>query len=98
MILQMAADGMGDRVLVGGRADGLTTADLAARSLRAGTVLAGWHGDRVVLVDLNSEAVPILLLGSGLAGKAFVPVNYRLSDEKLRDLVALTAPATVVVG
>ncbi len=98
MLLQMAADGMADRVLIGGRDDGLTTAELAARARRAGTLLAGWHGDRVVLVDLNSEAVPILLLGSGLAGKPFVPVNYRLSDDKLRELVALTAPATVVVG
>jgi acyl-CoA synthetase (AMP-forming)/AMP-acid ligase II len=98
MLLQMAADGMADRVLIGGRDDGLTTAELAARARRAGTLLAGWHGDRVVLVDLNSEAVPILLLGSGLAGKPFVPVNYRLSDDKLRELVVLTAPATVVVG
>ena len=33
-----------------------------------------------------------------LAGKPFVPINYRLTDEQLRDLVRRTAPATVITG
>jgi len=98
MLLQMAADGMGDRVTLGSLSDGTTMAELATRARRAGTVLAGMPGERVALVDLNSEAVPIALFGAALAGKPFVPINYRLTDEQLRDLVERTAPATVITG
>jgi acyl-CoA synthetase (AMP-forming)/AMP-acid ligase II len=97
-LLQMAADGMSDRIAVGPRDGGLTMAGLAARARRAGTFLADRPGERVALVDLNSEAVPIALYGAALAGKPFVPINYRLADDQLRALVARTAPATVVVG
>ena len=98
LLLQMAADGMGDRIALGSRTDGITMAQMATQARRAGTILSGMPGARVALVDLNSEAVPIALFGSALAGKPFVPINYRLSDEQLRDLVRLTAPATVIVG
>ncbi len=94
----MAADGLGDRVAIGTKADGITAAELALLAGRAGTLLAAEPGERVVLVDLNSEAVPIALFGAALAGKPFVPVNYRLTDEQLHDIVARTAPATVIVG
>src|SRR4051812_2417799 len=94
----MAADGMGDRVALGPRTGGVTMAELAARAKRAGAALAARPGERVALVDLNSDAVPIALFGAALAGKPFVPINYRLTDEQLRDLVRRTAPATVIVG
>lgn len=98
MLLQMAADGMGDRVAYGSRPGGVTFEELAARARRAGAALASRPGERIALVDLNSEAVPIALFGAALAGKPFVPINYRLTDEQLRDLVRRTAPATVIVG
>src|ERR1700736_4957431 len=63
MLLDIAAVGFGERVAVGSRKDGLTFVELR---------------DHARLVDVNSEAVPILLYGSGLAGLPFVPVNYRL--------------------
>jgi acyl-CoA synthetase (AMP-forming)/AMP-acid ligase II len=98
MLLQMAADGMGERIALGSRSGGVTMAELAERAGRAGTVLGGRPGDKVALVDLNSEAVPVALFGAALADKPFVPINYRLTDEQLRDLVRRTAPATVIVG
>jgi acyl-CoA synthetase (AMP-forming)/AMP-acid ligase II len=52
----------------------------------------------VALADLNSEAVPIVLFAAAPAGKPFVPMNYRLTHEQLRAIVARTAPATVIVG
>src|SRR5256885_17130115 len=94
----MAADGMGDRVALGSRTDGVTMVELASRARRAGAAFAALAGERVALIDLNSEAVPVALFGAALAGKPFVPINYRLSDEQLRDLVRRTAPATVIVG
>src|SRR3546814_40248 len=98
MLLQMAADGAGERIALGSRSGGLTLAELGLRSQRAGTIFAGRNGERVAMIDLNSEAVPIALFGAALANKAFVPINYRLTDEQLRDLVRRTAPATVIVG
>lgn len=94
----MAADGIGARVAVGSRADGISVEELAARAGRAATMFAERPGERVALVDLNSEAVPIALFGAALAGRPFVPVNYRLTDDQLRDIVGRTAPATVIVG
>lgn len=98
MLLQMAADGMADRVALGSRDGGITFAELGLRAGRLGAWLAARPGERVALVDLNSEAVPVALFGSGLAGKPFVPINYRLADDQLRALVRRTAPATVIVG
>jgi len=98
MLLQMAADGLGDRVILGSRSGGLTASQLAERASRVGGFLAPQAGDRVGLIDLNSEAVPVVLFGAALAGKSFVPLNYRLTDDQLRALVYRIAPATVVVG
>lgn len=98
MLLQMAADGMGDRVALGTAAGGTTMADLAARAGRVGAFLADKPGERVALLDLNSEAVPVALFGAALANKPFVPINYRLTDEQLNAIVTRTAPATVIVG
>ncbi|MEL7207067.1 MAG: AMP-binding protein, partial [Actinomycetota bacterium] len=98
MVLEMAADGHGERIALGSTAGGWTFADLGHRSRRAGTTLAAAHGDRVVLVDQNSPAVPVALFGAAIAGKPFAPVSYRLPDERLRAIVARTAPATVIVG
>jgi len=99
MVLDMAADGFGDRVAVGSRDGGLTYAVLRDRARRA----ARWVAERpspvenVVLVDTNSEAVPIVLFGSGVAGVAFAPLNYRLADVQLAALLARTAPSVAIV-
>ena len=98
MLIEMAAEGMADRCAVGTRTDGRTYADLADRIRRVGGWLAAQPGARVVLVDLNSEAVPLTLFGAAMAGKPFVPVNYRLTDDQLRGIVARTVPSTVIVG
>lgn len=94
----MAADGLADRVAIGPVDGGLSFARLGERSRRAATLLAELPGDRVVLVDENSLAVPIGLFGSAIAAKPFVPVNYRLADDRLRAIVEKVAPAIVVTG
>src|SRR3989454_4743561 len=98
MLLEMTADGLGDRVALGPREGGITMAELARRARRAGAFLASRPGERVTLVDLNSDAVPVLIFGAAFAGKPFVPVNYRLTDAELRAIVTRTAPATAIVG
>lgn len=98
MLLDMAADGFGERVAVGEPGRGLTYAGLRDASRRAARWIADRPVDHVVLVDTNSEAVPILLFGSGVAGVRFAPLNYRLADEQLTALLARTAPSVAVVG
>ena len=98
MLLEMAAEGMPDRVAIGSRADGMTFGELAAGARQVAALFAAAPGERVGLLDLNSPAVPLTLFGSAIAGKPFVPVNYRLTDEQLAAIVTRMAPAALVVG
>jgi fatty-acyl-CoA synthase len=98
MVLEMAADGLGDRVAIGSLQDGMKFAELGRRARRAGTLLADRPGGHVVVVDENSPAIPIALFGAALAHKPFVPVNYRLADDRLRAILARISPAVVVTG
>ncbi len=97
MLLEMTAEAAGTRVAVGPRASGLTYAELLSRARRAATVLTERGAERAGIVGYNSEAVPILLFGAGIAGIPFVPINYRLPDEQLAANLARLAPATVVI-
>jgi acyl-CoA synthetase (AMP-forming)/AMP-acid ligase II len=102
MLLAMTAGNAPDRSAIGSRnasgpgADGLSFAGLAARAGRAGGYLSAAPGSRVGLLGENSSAVPAALFGSSAAGKPFVPLNYRLTDDRLRALAARIAPATVI--
>ena len=98
MLLEMAADGFGERTAIGSRDAGTSFTALASGARRLGAYFAQRSGERVALVDLNSEAVPLTLFGAAIAGKPYVPINYRLTDEQLRTIVARTAPALVIAG
>jgi long-chain acyl-CoA synthetase len=93
MLLEMAADGLGDRVAVGPLHDGLTYRQLFAQAGEAAARFRAAAGDKVVLCDESSPAVPIALFGAAWAGMAYVPLNYRLPDDDLRALAARSAPA-----
>ena len=98
MLLEMAADAFGDRTAYGHHGPGgLTYAELGDRARRVGTWASERGVERVGLVDISSDVVPTLTFGSGYAGVPFVPVNYRLDDDKLRAILARTAPSVVVV-
>jgi fatty-acyl-CoA synthase len=93
----MAVEGFADRVAVGPRAGGVTYGELGAMARRAAALIHRRGVARAGMVDVNSALVPTLLYGSGLAGVPFVPINYRLDDERLRAIVARTAPSLLVV-
>ncbi len=98
LLLEMVAEGAPDRVVVGPQDGGLTAADLLARARRAAGRFSAAGVERVGLVDLNSEAVPICLFGASLAGLPFAPVNYRLPDEQLEAILRRLVPGLVVVA
>jgi acyl-CoA synthetase (AMP-forming)/AMP-acid ligase II len=98
MVLEMAAEGAPDRIVVGTRSHGFTAAGLLDRSRRAAARFRSFGVEHVGMVDLNSEALPVALFGASLAGLPFAPVNYRLPDDQLRAIIARLAPGVVVAG
>lgn len=94
LILEMARDTMPERRVVGE----LSLDEVASRATRAARAMTSRAVSTVVFCDTNSEAFPVALFGAALAGIPFAPVNYRLSDEALGDLVRRTAPALVIAG
>ena len=98
LLLEMAAEGAGQRVALGPRADGITYAGLLRLARNTGEWLASQPGQRAGLLDGNSPAVPVLLFGSALARKAFVPVSYRLAAGQLRAVLTRLAPGALIAG
>jgi acyl-CoA synthetase (AMP-forming)/AMP-acid ligase II len=96
MLLEMAAEGMGDRVGVGPRASGMTYQELLDRSRRVATLVNEAGVERLGMVAPNSNDVPALLFGGAVAGVPFAPLNYRLADDRLQAICARIAPAILV--
>ena len=88
MLLEMAADGFGDRVLIGRRADGLTASDLRRAAMRGARMVSDAGADAIVYVAVNGPAFPVALFAAAYAGVPLVPLNFRLGDEQLGDLLA----------
>jgi fatty-acyl-CoA synthase len=101
-LLDIAADALGDRVAVtagaaAGAGGALTYQDLAQRVDAVSRHLAAAGAERLVAVDVNSEAVPIGLFGAARANIPYVPVNYRLADAQLLAILERAAPGLAVV-
>ena len=96
MLLEMASSGFGERTAVGSHGRGLTYEQLFQRSGSAAAHFREAGIDRVSMVDVSSEALPIALFGSAWAGVPFVPLNYRLTVPELRHLASEVAPSVTV--
>jgi len=98
LLLDMAADGFGDRVLAGRRSGGITAAELARRS-QAGAALVRERGaDALVYLDVNGPAFPVALFAAARAGVPLVPLNYRLGQDQLDALLARHPKALGIAG
>src|SRR5258706_7622823 len=98
MLLDMVADAAGERVVLGSLAGGMTASGLRDAARGAARSFLAANAEHVVLLDLNSDAVPVALFGAALAGLPFAPVNYRLIDDQLRPILSRLAPCVVVAG
>ncbi|MFC5752711.1 class I adenylate-forming enzyme family protein [Actinomadura rugatobispora] len=95
-LLTLATSRQGERVALGGRADGLSFTRLARRAAGGATVLREQAAGHAVLLARNGPVMPQLLFAAARAGIAFTPVNYRLSATHIRGLLAdLDAPLVV---
>jgi acyl-CoA synthetase (AMP-forming)/AMP-acid ligase II len=88
MLLDMAADGFGDRVVLGDARDGVTAARLRALSAGGAGVVRAAGADAIVYLAVNGLAFPVALFAAAMAGVPLVPVNYRLGAEQLDALLA----------
>jgi len=76
MLLDMAADGFGDRVVVGRRADGITASGLYARAAAGAQAIADTGADAVVYLATNGPAFPVALFSAARAGVPLVPAAW----------------------
>jgi acyl-CoA synthetase (AMP-forming)/AMP-acid ligase II len=96
MVLELATAMNPDRLLVGTRADGLTGDRLSALSAGGGRVVRGAGARTLAFVGVNGPAFPVAVFAAARAGVPVAPLNYRLSADALRGLVArLDAPLVV---
>ena len=96
-LLEIAADALGDRTAVGPHDGGLTYEALLARARATSRDLGQREAQRLVAVDVNSQAVPVGIFGAACAGIPYVPVNYRLADAQLAAILGRAAPGVAVV-
>lgn len=93
LLLDIAADAVGDRRAVGD----LSYGELRDRAHRAAAWIMDQPAEQVAFLGLNGPMVPTLLFASGYAGLPFCPINYRLPDDRLNALVERTSPSVLVV-
>lgn len=87
ILLDMAAGGFPDRVLVGTLEDGLTARELRDAARTGAALVAASGAGCVVHLAANGPAFPVALFAAATAGVPFVPLNYRLGAEQLRTLL-----------
>jgi acyl-CoA synthetase (AMP-forming)/AMP-acid ligase II len=87
-LLDMVAEGAGDRILVGTNDHGLSAADLRAAACRGAAVLTEAGSTSLLYLATSGSAFPVALFAAAVAGVPFVPINYRLGESQLRALVA----------
>ena len=96
MLLEMAAEGMGERTAVVCDADRWSHAELFGGAGRVAARIRAAGVERVGVLDVSSPAVPLALFGSAWAGRPFVPLNYRLSGAELDALIERVKPVLLI--
>src|SRR5688572_33025734 len=98
MLLDMAADGLGDRVAFGGHGDGLPFAELHRLASAAAARVSASDAGVVIYADTNGPAAPIALFAAARAGASYAPLNYKLPAATIRELADRLGAAVAVAG
>jgi acyl-CoA synthetase (AMP-forming)/AMP-acid ligase II len=98
LLLDMAADSFGHRVVAGRRAGGITAAQLAAWSHSGAGLVRDRGAEALVYLDANGPAFPVALFAAARAGVPLVPLNYRLGQRQLDALLARHPKALGIAG
>src|SRR3954452_6919088 len=96
MLLDMAAGGFGDRLVVGRRDAGHSAEDLRQAAIGGARMLRERRAQALVYMDVNGPCFPAALFAAARAGVPLVPLNYRLSTEQLEVLLLKHEGAVVI--
>ena len=91
LILQMAADAMGDREAVKLNNNSITFSELNHMSKCVASLVK--NKEKIGFLSENNLLMPAALFGAAIAGVEFVPLNYRLSKEQLNMQLKRISPA-----
>ncbi|MDA0978460.1 MAG: class I adenylate-forming enzyme family protein [Proteobacteria bacterium] len=98
LLLQMAAEACPDRRALTHLGHDYTYSELYDAARHAAKIFADSGCRYVSLLDTSSPAVPIALMGAAMAGLPYVPINYRLSEAQVRDLIARVEPVYLIIS
>jgi len=96
LLLDMAAAARGDDVALQCGDESLTGAELLAAAWAGAEQLAG--ATALAYVGANDVAFPVGLFASAAAGVPFVPLNYRLPDDQLAEMLDRLGGDVVVLA
>jgi acyl-CoA synthetase (AMP-forming)/AMP-acid ligase II len=88
MLLDMAADGFGERVILGTSSDGLSASRLQELARGGAGIVTASGADAILYLAVNGPAFPLALFSAAYAGVPLVPVNYRLGADQLDYLLS----------
>jgi acyl-CoA synthetase (AMP-forming)/AMP-acid ligase II len=94
LLLDMAAAGRGDDMAVQAGGEHLTAGELLAGSWAGAASVDG--AEALAYVGTNGLAFPLGLFAAAAAGVPFVPLNYRLGEAQLHDLLVPLGDVLVV--
>lgn len=94
-LVEMIESAYDDRALLGATGSTITGADLA-RLARSGAASLPADCAAVVYVGESHPLLPVVVFASAWAGVPFIPLNYRLDDDRLNQLVAQHPGALVL--
>ena len=91
LILQIAAEAIGDREAVKLNNDSITYSELNYMSKSVASLVK--NNEKIGFLSENNLLMPAALFGAAIAGVEFVPLNYRLSEEQLNMQLKRISPA-----
>ena len=98
MLLEMAAQGMGEREAIVCDGDRFTSAQLYEAAGRISRRIRASGAQHLSLLDTSSPAVPLALFSAAWAGVPFVPLNYRLTGAEVDALIERVKPVLLIAG
>ncbi|MGH8530926.1 MAG: class I adenylate-forming enzyme family protein [Nevskiales bacterium] len=97
-ILDMAAEAFPDRVALVSGEQSLTYSLLRGKARNAAHAIRNSGARYVAMLDVNSPAIPAAIFGAAYAGVPYVPLNYRLTQTEIDELIERVTPAFLVTS
>ncbi|MCV7370897.1 AMP-dependent synthetase [Mycolicibacterium duvalii] len=97
LLLEMAVSGHPERIALVDGPNRLTTAELSELADGGAGVIAASDAEHVVYVGSGGVMQPLLIFASARAGRAYTPINYRLSAEGVQELIGRLPDPLVIV-